>query len=376
VQPARGVRDLAGIRVLVVHEWLYAWAGAERCLEEILRILPQADLLVGIVAPGMRDHNDVTRKARESWVGRIPGARRRHRWFLPAHALAFAMEDTAEYDLVISSSHALEKCVRTRGRTKHLCYCYSPPRFLWDLREAHAERATVAERLALALAAAPLRAIDRRGAAGVDRFVSISRHIAARVKRCYGADSEVVYPPVVAKEVPAGAATDGGSSAPYLVYVGRLVEYKRVDLVVRAAARLGMRLVIAGEGPERPRLERIAGPHTEFVGEVPEATAARLLEGCAAFVFAGEEDFGIALVEANAHGRPVVCLARGGALETMVPDVTATFFPRQDVEEIVRAIERCLSATWDREALIANARRFSPERFRAGFIEQAALTIG
>jgi glycosyltransferase involved in cell wall biosynthesis len=149
--------------------------------------------------------------------------------------------------------------------------------------------------------------------------------------------------------------------------LGRLVEYKRIDLVVRAAELLQMPLVIAGDGPERARLERIAGPHTELVGEVNEATAGTLLRDCAAFVFAGEEDFGIALVEANAHGRPVVCYAGGGAAETMLDGRTAVFFHEQTPEAVAIAVRDCLSRTWDPTALKANAARFSPERFREEF---------
>lgn len=356
--------ELTGLRVLIVHEWLYAWAGAERCLEQMFEVLPQADLLVGVVTPEMRNYNDTSRRARESWVGRLPSARHRHRWFLPFHALAFAMEDTTTYDLVISSSHAFEKFVRARGRARHLCYCYSPPRFLWDMQHVYASRATLAQRAALRIAAAPARALDRASARRVDRFVSISRYIAERVERCYGVVSDVVYPPVAERP---SATPQPRRGEPYLLHLGRLVEYKRIDLLVAAAERLRMRLIIAGAGPERERLARLAGPFTELRGAVSESEAASLLANCSAFAFAGEEDFGIALVEANAHGRPVVCYARGGAVETMVDGETAVMFHRQDVESIAAAVKQCLARSWDPEVLRRNAARFSPKRFRAEF---------
>lgn len=377
-------RQLAGLRVLIAHEWLYAWAGAERCVEQMLHVFPDADLLVGVRTERMRDFNAVTRRAEESWVGRVPGARTKHRWFLPLHALAFARFDTSPYDLVISSSHAFEKFIHWRRGPAQLCYCYSPPRFLWGFLDAYDLRATGAEQLALRAGAAAWRALDRRAAGRVDRFVSISRYIAARVRQAYGVESDVVYPPVAPKaagnavegpRVDASAPAGNGSRAPYLFTIGRLVEYKRTDLLVRAAELLQMRLVIAGDGPERRTLEREAGSHTEFVGNVGEGVAAALLQDCAAFVFGGEEDFGIALVEANAHGRPVVCYGRGGATETMRDGETAVFFQEQTADAVAEAVRACLARRWDASVLRANAARFSPERFREQFADAAARVM-
>jgi glycosyltransferase involved in cell wall biosynthesis len=364
----------AGLRVLIVHEWLYTWAGGERCVEQMLKVFPDATLLVGVKMPHMRDFNDIARRAEETWVGKLPGARTKHRWFLPFHALAFAMRDTTSYDLVISSSHAFEKFARASGDTKHVCYCYSPPRFLWDLYEEHLELASPAERMALRLSAPVLRALDRRAAGGVDRFVSISKYVAQRVKRSYGVESDVVYPPVEAK--PVASSTGGSPQAPYLLYLGRLVEYKRIDVLIAAAERMGRRLVIAGKGPERGRLERLAGRNTEFVGALSEADAGTLLANCSAFVFAADEDFGIAPVEANAHGRPVVCLRRGGAIETMIDGETAEFFDKAEVDDVVRAIRACDARRWDANRLKLNASRFSPEAFRRGLGESVAAVLG
>ncbi|HYC49750.1 MAG TPA: glycosyltransferase [Gemmatimonadaceae bacterium] len=363
--------QLAGLRVLIAHEWFYTWAGGERCVEQMLQVFPNADLLVGIMTPQMRDYNAVTRRARETWVGRIPGARARNRWFLPLHALAFANFDTRGYDLVISSSHAFEKFIHWRRGPAHLCYCYTPPRFLWAMTDVYGARASLAGRLALRLGAAPWRALDRRAAARVQRFVSISKYISQRVDSVYGVSSDVVYPPVEAKP----EAATSGQNAPFLLTISRLAEYKRVDLLVKAAERLGLRLVIAGDGPERKSLERIAGPHTEFVGRVSEAAAGALLRDCSAFLFAAEEDFGIAPLEANAHGRPVVCFGRGATTETIVDGATGIFFHAQTVEAVTRAAERCLAQTWDPERLRANAARFFPKRFREAFAASVVLTL-
>ena len=364
--------DLSGLRVLLVHEWLYTYAGAERCLEQLMELLPHADVLAGIVTPEFRRRYPRFAGVKESLAGSVPGARRLHRWFLPAHVLAFRAHDTSAYDLVISVSHAFEKTVRARRPgAVHLCYCLTPPRYLWDLSDAHDRMAAPLQRMFLRLGRAPLRAIDRAAAGHVDRFVCLSRHVADRVRRVYGRESAVVFPPVARK--PALATAPKRSD--FLFTLGRLVPYKRVDLAVLAAERLGMRLLVAGDGPERTRLEQLAGPHTEFLGEIPEARAAQLLSECAAFVFCAEEDFGIAPVEANAHGAPVVAFARGGALETMRDGATAVFFHEQTVDSLVAAIQRCRSRSWNGAELRANAERFSPGNFREGMREQIRLAL-
>jgi glycosyltransferase involved in cell wall biosynthesis len=356
------MHDLKHLRVLLVHEWLYTWAGAERVLDELTVLMPQADILCGIVTAEMRAKHAIAARALESWVGMIPGARTRHRWFFPLHAAAFAAFDTTRYDLIVSVSHAFEKMIRPRNGAIHVCYCLSPPRYLWDLRETHEDMATTPERLALHTAAPLLRAIDRMGAARVHQFVSISRHVADRVRRCYARDSTVVYPPVRAKPNVLGPTPNGGS---YLLSLGRLVPYKRTDLAIRAAELLGMKLVVAGDGPERPRLERLAGKHTEFAGEVSEEQAANLRANCSAFVFCAEEDFGIAPLEANAFGKPVVAYGRGAAKETLVDGESGVFFDRQEASDVAAAIERCLALDWDPQRIRKNADRFAPSRFRA-----------
>lgn len=216
-----------------------------------------------------------------------------------------------------------------------------------------------------------MRWLDRWSATGVHRFICNAQHVADRVRRCYGRSAEVVYPPVAAKAF----SEQNTSRGEFLLSLGRLVPYKRVDLAVKAAERLGVRLVVAGDGPDRARLTAMAGRHVEFVGAVSEEDGARLLSTCAAFVFCAEEDFGIAPVEANAHGAPVVGFAQGGLLETMQPEITAEFFAAQTVESVSDAIRRSLSRDWDSHALRANAARFSPAAFRAGILRQIQLAI-
>lgn len=369
--PPAPAPELAGLRVLLVHHWLYTWAGSERVLEQLLALMPHADILAGMVTPEMRGRNEVARRARESWAGKIPGARTQHRWFLPAHAVAFRTYDTSSYDLIVSVSHAFEKAIRARKPgARHVCYCLTPPRYLWDLAASHDRLARPIERVALAAARAALRAADRRFATSVDHFVSLSRHVAQRVHRAYGRNSTVVYPPVTMKPAPATRERQQ-----FLLSLGRLVPYKRVDLAVRAATMLGLPLLVAGEGPERRRLERMAGPTVRFLGQVSEDEAGRLLSSCAAFVFCAEEDFGIAPVEANAHGAPVVAYGAGGGLETIREDESGVFFREENPDAVAEAIARCLRAKWDEPLLRANAERFSADRFRVNMRAELAAAL-
>ena len=363
--------SLEGLRVLLAHDWLVTWGGSERCVEEMLKIFPNADLVVGVRSQSMAQFNEVGRRARETWLGRLPGARKHHRWFLPLQAAAFATLDTRGYDLVISSSHAFSKMVRPSGHAMHLCYCYSPPRYLWDLKDSYQEAARGIQRVAFASAVGILRHVDRWSASRVDHFIAISDYIADRIWRSYGRRSDVVYPPVSAKPL----RDSVGERENFILSLGRLVPYKRVDLAIQAAERLGVRIVIAGDGPERTKLEAMAGRQTEFVGAVSEKEAGDLLSTCAAFMFCAEEDFGIAPVEANAHGAPVVGYGKGGLLETMRPGITAEIFDEQTVDSVAAGIQRAMSRSWDVEALRANAARFSPENFRHGVIRSVSAAL-
>lgn len=362
---------LEGRRVLLVHDWLINWTGSERCVAELLEVFPNADLVVGVKSRSMAQFNDVGRRARETWLSRLPGARNHHRWFLPLEAAAFATLDTRGYDLIISSSHAFAKMVRPVGDAVHVCYCHSPPRYLWDLKDSYQQAARGLQRIAFSSAAGVLRRVDLASVKRVDHFIANSRYIADRIWRCYGRRSDVVYPPVASKPLPDSC----GNRGDFLLSLSRLVPYKRVDLAIQAAERSGIRLIVAGDGPERPKLEAMAGSHTEFVGAVSEEKAGQLLSTCAAFMFCAEEDFGIAPVEANAHGAPVVGYGRGGLLETMLPGVTAEFFEEQTVDSVSAAIQRALSHSWDTEALQSNAKRFSSENFRRGIIASIGAAL-
>jgi glycosyltransferase involved in cell wall biosynthesis len=302
-----------------------------------------------------------------SFVQRLPRAAASYRHYLPAFPLAIRRFDLSGYDLIVSMSHCVAKAVRPPARALHVCYCFTPMRYVWDLYDDYFGRGRgPAARLLMPPLAAALRRWDRR-TAGVDHFVAISRHIAERIRRVYDRPADVIYPPV---DVQRFEIAEGGGDS-YLV-VSALAPYKRVDLAVAAATRLGRRLIVVGTGPEEARVRALAGPTVSFLGWRPDGEVARLYARCRALLFPAVEDFGITPLEAAAAGRPTIALAAGGALETMVglgtPDAapTAVFFSEQSVDGLARAILTFEDAAdrFDPKALRARAEAFDRPAFK------------
>ena len=336
-------------------------------LKHIVQALPRAEVASAVVDREVAQAHLPHVHVRELWLGKIPGVRSAYQWLLPLEAAAFGTLDTSDYDLVVSSSHALAKMVSPGRLGIHVCYCYSPPRYLWDLHATYMATARWQRRLAMGVGRRAMQAIDRHSASRVTHFLCLSQYVADRIRRVYGRRALVIYPPVAEKGL--GVSTVDRRRGEFLLYLGRLVPYKRVDLVVQAASLHSVRTVIAGDGPERRRLESMAGNNVEFLGRVSEKEAGELLDTCAAFLFCAEEDFGIAPLEANAHGAPVVAYRGGAILETMVEGVTAEFFSSPTPDALASAVRRALRRPWDRTLLRSNAKRFSSDRFRQEFIQ-------
>jgi len=301
---------------------------------------------------------------RTSFIQRIPVVRGRHLAFLPLMPLAFEQFDLSGYDVVITLNSACAKGVITPPGAVNLCYCYTPCRYIWDLYHEYTRGHSRLARALFAPVAHRLRLWDHAAADRVDHFVAISHEVAGRIRKHYRRAAEVVYPPVdVARFTPRAEGPDD-----FYLVVSRLVGYKRVDLAVQAATRLGRRLVVVGAGPELARLRAMAGPTVEFRGRLPDTEVAELYSRCRAFLFPGLEDFGITPVEVQAAGRPVVAFGRGGATETVVNGETGVLFEAQTVDSIAEAILRLEAAEWDSAACRRNAERFAPEHFRAGIL--------
>ncbi|HEX3178554.1 MAG TPA: glycosyltransferase [Methylomirabilota bacterium] len=345
----------------LVHDWLTGMRGGERCLEVACELFPDAPLYTLLHVPGSVSPVIERRRIVTSFIQRLPDAAARYRHYLPLFPAAVRRFDLSGYDLILSMSHCAAKAVRRPAGALHLSYCFSPMRYIWDLYDDYfGRRAPRLTRWLMPPVAAGLRAWDRR-TDGVDDFVAISRHIKDRIERVYGRHASVIYPPVdVARFRPAPTPGD------YYLVVSALVPYKRVDLAVAAANRLGRRLVIVGTGPEAQRLRAQAAPCVEFLGWRSDAEVAALYARCRAVLFPAVEDYGIVPLEAAAAGRPTIALARGGALETMVgleatgASPTAVFFHEQTETALADAMLALEDAAgrFDPAAMRAHAARF------------------
>ena len=360
------------MRIALVHDWLDTWAGGENVLLELTALYPDAPVytLVDFMPSPLRERLDGC-DIRTSFLQRMPFARTSFRRYLPLFPRAIESLDVSRFDLVISSSHAVAKGVRTHAGQLHVCYCYSPMRYAWDLRDQYLAQVGLDRGLPRWLAERVLDRLaswDARTSSRVNAFIAISHHIARRIARCYARESEVIYPPV---RLPAHAATGARRSNLY-VTVSRLVPYKRLDRIAAAFRHLpGCQLVIVGEGPERARIAQAAGPNVTLAGQLDDEARDALLGEAQAFVFAADEDFGIAPIEAQGFGTPVIALRQGGLMETIdgldtgMP--TGVFFDEPTPEAIVGAIRTFEQnrSRIDPAACRANAERFSAARFRA-----------
>ncbi|MBW3631123.1 MAG: glycosyltransferase [Gemmatimonadetes bacterium] len=349
------------MRVAIVHDWLNQSGGAERVLAAIHRLYPTASVFPIVYdaerAPAEMRAWDI----RPSFLQRIPLARRKHQMFLPLMPLAVEQMDLGEFDLVISTSSACAKGAIPRPGATHVCYCHTPCRYIWD--HYHEYTRGLRFRSLIAPVAHWLRMWDQLSAARVDHFVTNSHWVASRIRSYYRRDSEVIYPPVdVDRFVPSTRAPED-----FYLVVSRFVTYKRIDLAIEAANRLGRRLVVVGDGPNRRRLQAQAGPTVEFLGWRSDEEVASLYARCRAFIFPGWEDFGIAPVEAQAAGRPVIAYGRGGALETVVDGVTGVCFPEQTVDSLIAAIERFERLELDPAQCRSQAERFDTREFERRF---------
>ncbi len=366
------------MRVALVHDWLTGMRGGERCLEVFCGLFPEADLYTLLHVPGSVSPLIEGRRIVTSPIQGLPGAARRYRSYLPLFPWAVSRWDFTGYDLILSSSHCVAKAARRVPPARHLCYCYTPVRYAWDLYDDYfgPGRAGLATRLAARPLMAWLRHWDRGTADRVDRFVGISHCVADRIRRHYSREADVIYPPVDCAAFRVATGDQG-----YDLVVSALVPYKRVDLAILAANRLRRRLVVVGTGPDMEKLKALAGPTVEFAAWQSDAQLSGWYAGCRSFWFPGLEDFGITPLEAMASGKPVVAYAAGGALETVVgleaPESTGVFFKEQTVDGLVEAVETLERerARIRPEACRKRAEAFDLPRFRTEVQAVVARTL-
>ena len=362
-------------RIAVVHEWLIDYAGSERVLREILDLYPQADLFTLIDARDDELRAAIPRPVRAtSFLQSFPKPRRWLRYYVPLMPLAIEQFDLTGYDIVISSSHAVAKGVITGPAQLHLSYVHTPMRYAWDLQHEYL-RAAGLERgpraWAARLALHRLRQWDVRSANGVDVFVANSSHVARRIRKAYRREAEVLHPPVDVQSFPLQEKKED-----FYLTVSRLEPYKRVDLLIEAFRRMPeRRLVVIGDGPEMPRLRSKLPPNVELRGRLSTPEVRDHMQRARAFLFAGIEDFGIVMAEAQACGTPLIAFGQGGAAEIVrtgdASAPTGVLFAQQTAEavlEVVRRFERD-PARFAPASCRENALRFDRSRFRSRFDE-------
>jgi glycosyltransferase involved in cell wall biosynthesis len=345
-----------GPRVVLVHDWLTGMRGGEKCLEVAAARWPDAPLYTLLHRPGSVAPAIERRPLRASWLQRLPAVHRYYRYLLPLMPAAAAWR-LPPCDLVLSFSHCVAKAAAPPPGVPHVCYCFTPMRYAWHLRDSYfgAAPAGTLKAKALARLLEALRDWDRRTAARVSHFVAISRTVQRRIAECYGRPSTVIYPPVDTDfYCPATVRRE-----PYYLVVSAFAPYKRVDVAVAACGGLGRRLVVIGTGQDFRRLRGLAGPSVRFLGWQPDGVVRDHLRRCRALLFPGEEDFGIVPVEAQACGTPVIAYGRGGATETVIPpgsarEATGRWFGEQSPEALAAAVE----------AFEAEADSFNPEAAR------------
>ncbi len=357
------------LRVAIVHDFLYTYAGAERVLEQLIALFPHADLfaLFDFLPEHLRGFIR-NKPVQSTFIQRMPWRRKHHRAYLPLMPLAIEQVDISGYDIVISSSYLVAKGVLTRPDQLHICYCHTPVRFAWDLQNQYLNKSEggLLSTVKTALARVLLHYIrnwDIRSAHGVDVFVTNSDFVGRRVRKLYRRFTTTVYPPVDTERF-----TLCEEKEDFYLTASRLVPYKRIDLAIEAFKRMpNRRLLVIGEGPELEKYRANISPNVRLLGYQTPDRLRQYMQRARAFVFAAEEDFGITPVEAQACGTPVIAYGRGGVTESVIHGVTGLLFKDQTAEALMEAIEDFEGRQWDPKAIRANAERFSIARFREKF---------
>jgi glycosyltransferase involved in cell wall biosynthesis len=355
------------VHLAIVHDWLNQIGGAEDVLQTLVEMFPQAPVYTSMYWPDSMPTAYRSWDIRTTWLDRVPGIHRHHQPYLPLYPLAFGQLDLSGFDVVLSNKSGFCHGVRT-GKAVHVCYCLTPTRYVWNFDDyAAQETFPKALKAGLRPLIAALGRWDFRAAQRVTHFAAISNEVQRRIRRYYRRGSTVIHPPVdtSAVNLPTGSSRRATSSGDgFYLIVSRLIPYRRIDLAVHAFNQVGLPLVIAGDGRDRPRLEAMTRPNVTFLGRVPNADLQGLFAGCRAYVVPGREDFGIAPVQAQAAGRPVIAYGAGGALDTVIEGKTGVFFHEPTPEALAAAVLAFDPDAIDPSACRANAQRFSVGAFK------------
>lgn len=361
------------MKVAIVHDYLNQMGGAERVIEVFCEMFPNAPIFTLIADKEKLSENLRNRTIHESFIGRLPFAKKQYKKYLPLYPTAIEQFDFTGYDLVLSSSSAFAKGILTKPGTVHACYCHTPMRYTWDLYHSYlledGPGGLYGKILPLLLHY--IRMWDKVSADRVDHYISNSYNVERRINKYYRREATVIHPPVDAEQYqihPSGPDE-------FFLMVSRLLPYKRVDIVIEAFNGLNLPLVVIGDGYDRGRLEKLAGPNVTFLGYQTDEVIADYYARCQAFLFAGEEDFGITPLEAQASGRPVIAFGSGGALETVVEGKTGLFFREQTKEAVKKAVQKFDRQSFDPVLIRKHAVQFDKGVFKKKMLDYIATIM-
>ncbi len=349
------------MKVAIVHDWLTGMRGGERVLEILCRLYPEAPIYTLFYNPARVSETINKHNVRTSFLQKLPFSIKCYRRYLPLFPVAVEQFDFRKYDMVISSSHCVAKGALTAPDTLHICYCYTPLRYGWDMYQEYfgGKKAGFPEKSIIWPVMNYLRMWDAASSSRVDEFIAISHAVARRIEKYYRREAAVIHPPVDTSFFVPGNTQDN-----YFLVVSSMVPYKRVDIAVHAFNELGLPLRVVGGGPLRKTIQRKAKSNVEFLGEVSDRELLGLYQGCRALVFAGIEDFGIAPLEVQAAGRPVIAYGKGGLLETVVEGKTGIFFEEQSADSLIDAVKRFEKTEFSPELIRNHSLNFDTEIFK------------
>jgi len=351
------------VKTILIHDWLVTFGGAERVLDAIFSLYP-SPICTLIERKGVfKQASFAQAKIMTSFIQNLPFALKGYRNYLPFFPKAIERFDVGEYDVVLSSSHAVAKGVVIQDGQMHICYCHTPMRYAWDLQEQYMSDLSGVKEVLARWMLAYLRKWDVNSASRVTHYIGNSHYVAERIKRVYGRDAAVIYPPVQVDEIRVQE-----EKSHYYLAMSRLVPYKRIDLIVEAFAHLpDKKLLVIGDGPEMEKIKRLAGKNVELLGYQSDEKVREYLGKAKALIFAADEDFGIVPVEAQAAGTPVVAYGKGGVLETVIDGKTGVFFEEQTVSSLIGALEKFDKLLFNPQVIRQNAERFNGARFKREF---------
>jgi glycosyltransferase involved in cell wall biosynthesis len=367
--PLKTDKEINLSKIAIFQDYLAQMGGAERVTEVFLQILPEAQLHTTFAVPERISSYLRDAQPKTTWMQVLPAKAKLYRHYFLLYPFAVETAQLNDYDLILSSCCGYAKGVKRRQDAVHVCYCHNPMRWVWRFSDyMKRESFNAATKTALNLMVKGLKRWEARAATRPDYFIANSHNVAQRLKSAFGIEAMVIEPPIITSRFTLSSQVDE-----YYLVLARLVPYKRIDIAVKACSNTGRRLVVIGDGPDRARLESLAGPTVEFLGRQPDAVVNRYASRCRALIFPGEEDFGMTPLEINAAGRPVVAYGAGGATETVVENVNGILFPTQSTESLIQALEKCESQSWNSAAIRRRAQRYDINVFQERLLNFLSL---